>query len=77
VGQRKIIDLGSLGSNDTYAYSINNAGKIVGFSKTTKGSRALLWDIWDKNSIKDLNSLIPPKSGLLLEYARSINDKDK
>jgi probable HAF family extracellular repeat protein len=68
----KIIDLGSLGSNDTYAYSINNAGKIVGYSKTTKGYRALLWD---KGSIKYLNNLIPSNSGWQLGTAVSINDR--
>ncbi|MBD0345012.1 MAG: DUF3466 family protein [Coleofasciculus sp. Co-bin14] len=66
-------DLGTLNGAASYAYAINNLGKIVGYSTIGNSvSRAVLWE---KGSIKDLNSLIPSNSGWELNKARSINDK--
>ena len=67
------IDLGALGGNYSVAQSINNASKVVGYSRTSSGNYHAF--LWDKNSIKDLNNLIPPKSGWDLFDARSINNK--
>jgi probable HAF family extracellular repeat protein len=69
----KKIDLGTLVSHtNSVALAINNVGKVVGYSSTKSGtSRAVLWD---NNSIKDLNNLIPPNSGWKLTYANDIND---
>jgi probable HAF family extracellular repeat protein len=78
----KIIDLGTLDGNEySQALAINNAGKVVGksypspppFGWVISGNSYAV--LWDNNSIKDLNNLIPPKSGWILQYARSINDK--
>jgi probable HAF family extracellular repeat protein len=67
------IDLGTLGGNYSIAQSINNASKVVGYSQTSSGTYHAV--LWDKNSIKDLNNLIPPKSGWVLIWANDINDR--
>lgn len=51
--------------------TINNRGQVVGFSIDDSGMRAF---IWQKNKIKDLNTLIPANSPLYLLGAYSIND---
>jgi probable HAF family extracellular repeat protein len=71
--KNKMINLGTLGGKASSALAINNAGKIVGFSQAQTGVFHAF--LWDKNSIKDLNDLISPKSGWLLLEARGINDR--
>lgn len=40
-----MIDLGTLGGNDSDACSINNIGQVIGISTTTDGQlRRFLWD---------------------------------
>jgi probable HAF family extracellular repeat protein len=73
----KKIDLGThVNDNLSRAYAINNAGKVVGESlylaSERSFSRAVLWD---NNSVKDLNKLIPPNSGWKLRRANDINDR--
>jgi probable HAF family extracellular repeat protein len=64
--------LGTLGG-DSFAYAINNAGQVVGNSYIGKSLKYPV--LWDNNSIKDLNNLIPPKSGWVLMGVSDINDK--
>lgn len=67
-------DLGTLpGFAESGARGINNAGQIVGFAANpnTPDSVAVLWD---GGRIVDLNTLLPPDSGVALRAAVAIND---
>ncbi len=62
------------------AYSINRLGIKVGMAQTNNPSgsglttRAVMWTGATGNPITDLNSLLPPSSGWILNQAISIND---
>jgi len=60
-------DLGALGSATSIARAINNFGQVVG----TTGTGAFLYQ---DGVMTDLNTLIPPDSGLHLDVAYGIND---
>ena len=62
--------LGTLGSNASYAYCVNNIGDVVGMSNS-ESYRAFLWR---EGIMFDLNSCIPSGSGWLLVSAIGIND---
>lgn len=65
-------DLGTLGGPDIEPYAINNAGQIVGYGLTADwNQRAFLWQ---NGSLLDLNTLLPPNSGWVLQDAVFIND---
>jgi probable HAF family extracellular repeat protein len=65
-------DLGNLGLT-SFAFAINNRGQVVGHSRTNDGSfHAFLWE--NGGPMVDLNTLIPPGSGLLLRDALYMND---
>jgi probable HAF family extracellular repeat protein len=72
-------DLGTLhGDPCSEAQSINSSGQIVGASQSAAGgcnfyTRAFLWE--NGGPSVDLNSLVPPNSGLLLLNGSWINDK--
>ena len=74
----RVFDLGTLGGSASYARDINNLGQAVGRSKGADGSlRAFVWS--DANGdglfeMQDLNALVDPASGWLLQEAFSIND---
>jgi probable HAF family extracellular repeat protein len=57
------------------AYGINDSGSVVGmyYSEEHQELRAFLWDA--ANEMRDLNSLLPANSGLLLVAAYAINNK--
>jgi probable HAF family extracellular repeat protein len=69
-------DLGTLaGDNRSYASSINKRGQIVGWSGHSTGiiidyTRAVLWS---DGNIVNLNDLIAPDSGWILDMAVAIN----
>jgi len=67
-------NLGSLNEDIcSYAVSGNSRGQVVGISISDcdQDARAFLWE---NGGIVDLNSLIPPGSGLLLKEAAFINE---
>lgn len=66
----KFTDLGGLGGRYSYAYSINEHGKIVG-SSTVDSSTVEHAVLWENGNIKDLNY------GGRYSTARDINDKGK
>ena len=68
-------DLGVLaGDCISQASAINSKGQIVGNSLSCDGS-TLRSFLWEKGSMVDLNTLIPPNSGLLLVETFAINDR--
>jgi probable HAF family extracellular repeat protein len=62
-------------SGDGYcvAYGINTAGEIVGKSGPHKGHSHAV--IWKRGVAIDLNTLVPPHTGWILEAAHAVNDK--
>ena len=67
-----MIDLGTLGGTNSYAYGINSDGQVVGASDSAgSGWRAFLYS---GGIMTDLNSLIDPSSGWFLSWADDIND---
>jgi probable HAF family extracellular repeat protein len=72
-----MINLGTLdGDSCSTANSLNSKGQVVGISTATcdfsAGRRAFLWE---DGSMVDLNTLIPPNSGIQLNLAETINDR--
>jgi probable HAF family extracellular repeat protein len=66
-------DLGNLGQT-SFAYAINSNGQVVGHSLINDGTfRAFLWE--NGGPMIDLNTLIPPGSGVTLTEAIYINDR--
>ena len=66
-------DLGTLGGADSDGYGINASGQITGYSETT-GNAASDAFLYENSQMFDLNSLIPPSSGWVLEQGNGIND---
>ena len=65
--------LGTLGGTTGRAAGLNDAGRVVGTSETADfRSSAFLWDA--AGGMRDLNGLIDPDSGWVLEDAFGIND---
>lgn len=82
-GQTAALELGTLGTNSagvtsSNALDINSAGLIVGFAEVYAGdadlgSHATIW-LPGQTAAIDLNSLIDPNSGWVLQRANAIND---
>ena len=70
------IFLGNLGIAPSFALSINNKGQIVGYADSTLPAewRAVMFDPTGHGNNIDLNTLIDPKSGWILQTASGIND---
>jgi probable HAF family extracellular repeat protein len=73
-------DLGTLpGDSCSNAYYVNSRGQVVGTSEDQElcsifvGQHAFLWE--HGGPMIDLNTLVPPGSGLQLTYAVAINDR--
>ena len=66
-------DLGVLpGGAESRAYGMDDSGSVVGASSDAAGnSRAFLWM---PGAMRDLNDLIPPNSGWVLNEARDVNN---
>jgi probable HAF family extracellular repeat protein len=67
-----IRDLGTLGGLSSVAHSINSRGDVVGEAQTPAGDHHAF--LWQDGAMIDLNSLLAPNSGLVLESATAIND---
>ena len=68
-------DLGTLSGTHSQAFGINEQSQVVGSSDAqgTNGSHAFLYDI--VHGMVDLNSLIAPSSGWVLQSATAINER--
>lgn len=65
-------DLGTLaGGNRSRANALNELGQIVGWSESSVGNRAFLYQ---SGGMIDLNSLIDPTTGWVLNEASDINE---
>ncbi|MHC4637384.1 MAG: HAF repeat-containing protein [Planctomycetota bacterium] len=70
LAQAELIDLGTLGGNESGAYAISDTNKVVGYSKNAGGdSRAFLWE---DGIMTDLGTL-----GGLRSCAYAINDSNQ
>lgn len=66
-------DLGTFGGTNSSAHDINESGQIVGWAETINGTPcAFLRDI--DGSMRNLNDMIDPSSGWVLEQTEAIND---
>jgi probable HAF family extracellular repeat protein len=71
-GKWQSTDLGTLeGATCTWGTSINASGQVVGNSGGC--DIAFLWE--DGGPMADLNTLVPPNSGLQVEFAQTINNR--
>jgi probable HAF family extracellular repeat protein len=65
-------DLGTLGGLESWGQGINSAGDVVGGSTTPDGKLHAF--LFTNGRIWDLNDLIPPGSGWVLEHGSAINN---
>lgn len=65
-------DLGTLGGSSSYAYGINQAGDVVGNSSINIAGDSHAF-LFAGGAMLDLNTLIDPSSGWLLDQAFAIN----
>lgn len=66
-------DLGTLGGNYSKAYGINDGGMVFGESLTSSGACHAF--LWNNGTMSDLNNLLSPNSGWVLNQALGINNK--
>ncbi|HUO11109.1 MAG TPA: hypothetical protein VM008_22605 [Phycisphaerae bacterium] len=69
-----MIDLGTLGGDDSEAYALNNLGQVVGYSEIIPGKYDQHAFLYFDGTMVDLNTLIDPASGWVLEEATGINN---
>lgn len=66
-------DLGTLGGNQSLAFGLDDAGRVVGRSLDARGGeRAFLWQ---DGEMMDLGSLVDPALGWVLNAAYAINNQ--
>ncbi|MBV9848408.1 MAG: HAF repeat-containing protein [Armatimonadetes bacterium] len=67
-------DIGSFGGTYCEAHAINLHAQVVGTSQRP-GSTDFYAFLWQQGRMRDLNGLIPPKSGWVLTEANAINNR--
>ena len=71
-GAFEIVDLGTLGGTESFAYAINDAGQVVGLSRTA-GDEDLHIFLYDHGKLTDLSVLYNVGSGDFSPTANDIN----
>jgi probable HAF family extracellular repeat protein len=71
-----MIDLGTLGGRESFAFGINDAGQVVGWSHTSTTAGTQHAFIIGSNGVgmADLNSLVSQSGGVVLTEAQGINN---
>jgi probable HAF family extracellular repeat protein len=82
-GNPQMIDLGTLGGNQSLAHAINNRDQVVGWALNSTPDDAMIWDdypwpfgtqqravLWENGTIQDLGTLGGPSA-----WATHINDR--
>jgi probable HAF family extracellular repeat protein len=69
---RNMHDLGTLGGTDSVAYGVGRSKAVVGSAQTADGSWHAFF--YKYGRMTDLNTLIAPGSGWVLQTATAIND---
>ena len=67
-------DLGALGGSWAEGDAINNSDQIVGYSDTSGSSNPHAFRWTSSTGMVDLNTLIDPRNGWVLNFASGIND---
>jgi probable HAF family extracellular repeat protein len=71
----EIVDIQTVGDDPcSLAQDVNSSDQVVGGSGTCDFSTVLHAVLWENGQIVDLNTLIPPNSGIDLQWAFMIND---
>jgi probable HAF family extracellular repeat protein len=71
-----VTNLGTVGGDlCSSGNAINSKRQVVGISIATCGNTGRRAFLWENGSMVDLNTLIPPGSGLQLTIAETINDR--
>jgi probable HAF family extracellular repeat protein len=74
--EARAIDLGTLGGGKSAALDINDLGQVVGWSYVADDNRNETRAFsWQYGRMHDLNALIPPDLGWILESADGINNQ--
>ena len=68
-----MVDLGTFGGTNSFGYDVNSNGAVVGTAQNAAGeSRAF---IYTNGVLTDLNVLLSPSDGWVLQNATAINDQ--
>ncbi len=68
-----MLDLGTLGGASSEALAVNRDGDVVGWAETPQGEQRAF--IWRSGMLTNLNTLIPPASGWILQAATAIDER--
>ena len=68
-----MLDLGTLGGASSEALAVNRDGVVVGWAEMPQGEQRAF--IWRSGMMIDLNTLIPPASGWILQAATAIDER--
>jgi probable HAF family extracellular repeat protein len=74
INSKTLTDLGTLGGDSTGAYDINDAGQVVGYSRTAAGDEHTFITGPNGVGMTDPNSLVELPAGIVLASAAGINN---